>query len=85
MQTVERTVGAYEAKTKLPQLLEEVAKGKTITITKHGIAVAMLVPYAKAKRPDPKEAVEALRKWQAEHRLSLGGLTIRELIEEGRR
>jgi len=85
METVERTVGAYEAKTKLPQLLEEVAKGEKIVITKHGVPVAMLVPYIKTKRPDPQEAVEALRKWQAEHRLSLGGLTIRELIEEGRR
>lgn len=37
-----KTVGAYEAKTHLPQLLESVAKGEQITITKHGIPVATL-------------------------------------------
>ena len=31
------TVGAYEAKTHLPKLLERVLKGERITITKHGI------------------------------------------------
>ena len=31
-----RTVGAYEAKTHLPRLLDEVEKGERITITKHG-------------------------------------------------
>lgn len=38
------TVGAYEAKTHLLQLLERVAKGEKITITKHGIPVATLQP-----------------------------------------
>ena len=39
-----RQVGAYEAKTHLPRLLDEVAAGATITITKHGVPVALLVP-----------------------------------------
>ena len=37
-------VGAYEAKTHLPALLDQVAKGEQITITKHGVPVAQLVP-----------------------------------------
>jgi len=41
-----RSIGAYEAKTHLPRLLDEVAKGERITITKHGHPVAMLVPPA---------------------------------------
>ena len=36
------TVGAYEAKTHLPKLLERVLKGERITITKHGVPVAVL-------------------------------------------
>jgi prevent-host-death family protein len=38
------TIGAFEAKTHLPSLLERVAKGEKITITKHGKPVALLVP-----------------------------------------
>ena len=38
------TVGSYEAKTHLPQLLERVEHGETITITRHGKPVARLVP-----------------------------------------
>ena len=45
-----RTVGSYEAKTHLPALLGRVAKGETITITKHGKPVAKLVPYTEPER-----------------------------------
>lgn len=38
------TVGAYEAKTHLPRLLSEVAKGEVVTITRHGAPVARIVP-----------------------------------------
>ena len=43
-----RSIGAYEAKTHLPRLLDEVAKGERITITKHGVPVAILVPPGSA-------------------------------------
>ena len=39
------TVGAYEAKTHLPKLLERVRKGDRITITKHGVPIAVLQPF----------------------------------------
>ena len=77
------TVGAYEAKTHLPRLLEEVAAGLTITITKHGRPVARLVPPVTNVRPEPGQVVEALR--QARQGIRLKGLSLRELIEEGRR
>ncbi|HLF09527.1 MAG TPA: type II toxin-antitoxin system prevent-host-death family antitoxin [Dehalococcoidia bacterium] len=80
-----RTVGAYEAKTKLPQLLDEVAMGNTVTITKHGVPVAQLVPYPKKKLRDLKKVIEEFEEWQAQQNITLGGITIRELIEEGRR
>ena len=77
------TVGAYEAKTHLPQLLEEVAAGLTITITKHGRPVARLVPPITNERPEPERVVAALR--QARQGIRLEGLSLRGLIEEGRR
>jgi prevent-host-death family protein len=77
------TVGAYEAKTNLPRLLEEAAAGLTITITKHGRPVARLVPPVANERPEPDQVVASLR--QARQGIRLKGLSLRELIEEGRR
>ena len=37
-------IGAYEAKTHLPRLLDRVARGESLTITRHGKPVARLVP-----------------------------------------
>ena len=45
-----KTVGVYEAKTHLPRLLEEVRSGERITITKHGVPIALLIP-AESGRP----------------------------------
>jgi len=78
-----RTVGAYEAKTHLPRLLDEVARGETITITKHGVPVAVLAPVPEARRRNVHEVIAALREFR--RGITLGGLSIREMIEEGRR
>ena len=83
---MESSVGSYEAKTHLPRLLERVAQGERITITKHGVPVAMLVPAPAADKPDVQAAVEAMKRFRDERGPTLGeGLTIREMIEEGRR
>lgn len=76
-------VGAYEAKTRLPQLLDRVAKGERITITKHGVPVAMLVPPAEGRTLPVTEAIAALRAFRRGRRLR--GLKLRALIGEGRR
>ncbi|MEO5940902.1 MAG: type II toxin-antitoxin system prevent-host-death family antitoxin [Candidatus Limnocylindrales bacterium] len=78
-----RTIGAYEAKTHLPRLLDEVAKGERITITKHGQPVALLVPPGSAVVADPEGLMRRMREFRKGH--SLRGLSIRELIDEGRR
>jgi prevent-host-death family protein len=78
-----KTVGAYEAKTHLPRLLEEVRRGETITITKHGMPVARLVPPAEAGDERRAAAVDALLEFR--HGNTLGGISIRELMDEGRR
>ncbi len=80
------TVGSYEAKTHLPQLLERVEHGETITITRHGKPVARLVPaVASTSRPDVADAIAAMIQFQEEEGPTLGGkITIRDLIDEGR-
>jgi prevent-host-death family protein len=77
------TVGAYEAKTHLPKLLERVLKGERITITKHGVPVAVLQPPDSSKKVDVGSVVAELRKFRDKQRL--GGTSIRNMIEEGRR
>jgi prevent-host-death family protein len=77
------TIGAYEAKTHLPQLLERVSRGDRITITKHGVPVAVLQPYDPDKRIDVAAVIAELRAFRAQNRL--GDLTIRDMIAEGRR
>ncbi len=76
------TVGVYEAKTHLAQLLERVAKGERITITKHGVPVAILLPADSSKRIPVRECIAQLKEFRKGRRLD--GLSIREMIEEGR-
>ena len=78
-----KTIGAYEAKTHLPRLLDEVAKGERITITKHGRPVAVLVPPAAVRDVDVEALMSRMREFRKAHPLK--GVTIRELIDEGRR
>ncbi len=63
------TVGAYEAKTHLPKLLERVLKGERITITKHGVPVAVLQPPDPAKKVDTRSVIVELKKFRALVRL----------------
>jgi prevent-host-death family protein len=78
-----KTVGAFEAKTHLNELLRQVSQGETIRITRRGIPVAKLVPADDEERKDLKQLVREIR--EIRKGASLGGLTIRELINEGRR
>ena len=78
-------VGSFDAKTHLAQLLERVAKGEEFTITKHGKPVARLVPVAGAKpRPDVRQVIEELKAFSKANTLGKD-ITIRDLIEDGRR
>lgn len=81
------TVGSFEAKTHLPALLERVSRGEQIVITKHGKAVAMLVPPGHANAGnDVERTVKDMLAWRDKQGPTLGPkLTIRQLIEEGRR
>jgi prevent-host-death family protein len=82
---MESLVGSYEAKTHLPSLLERVARGERFTITKHGKPVARLVPVEAEATTDVRQVVERMRAFR-ENGPRLGGdLSVRDLVEEGRR
>ncbi len=49
-------VGAYEAKTHLPRLLDRVARGESLIITRHGRPVAQLTPVATERELAQKAA-----------------------------
>ena len=84
MRKNQNTVGAYQAKTHLSELLEKVATGEEITITKHGAPVARLVPvHEESSTEDRAAAIRRIQELAAG--LSLGGLKIKDLISEGRR
>jgi prevent-host-death family protein len=80
-----RTVGAYEAKTHFGELLTEVQNGETIVVTRHGVPVARLVP-AHHDFEAAAAAIAEYRRFRRENNITLGeGVTIRDLIEDGRR
>ena len=70
------TIGSYEAKTHLAQLLSQVERGESFTITRHGRPVARLVPVNAEDRRNARESVERLLK----RRQKLKGAPIDELI-----
>ncbi|MBK5307558.1 MAG: type II toxin-antitoxin system prevent-host-death family antitoxin [Frankiaceae bacterium] len=76
------SVGAYEAKTHLPRLLDQVEQGTSIVITKHGRAVARLVPVG-PRAADAATVIADIR--TAREGASRGDLTVRDMIDEGRR
>lgn len=77
-----RTVGLFEAKQKLSELVERASTGEQIGITRRGKLAAMIVPVRPQKNLDEVWAdIEGIRKRVDRSKFS----TIKELIEEGRR
>lgn len=82
------TVGSFEAKTKLAELLDKVEAGETVTITRRGKAVARLVPAAadESERARRRALIEDIkRKRVGWDRGAKPGSTISDLIKAGRR
>lgn len=78
-------IGAYEAKTRLPELLREVRAGRRFTITNRGQAIADLVPSAVGTAVDAATAIDRFRAFMSEHPLpARSRVDVRALIEEGR-
>ena len=78
------TIGSFEAKTHLAALLDRVAKGEKITITRHGIPAAVLCPVVETEvKLSHKEIVEGMR--ELRKRVKPGKMSVREMVNEGRR
>ena len=79
-----REIQASEAKTHLPRLLDEVERGETLIITRHGRAIARLVPEADEKREDIRRAIAEMK----ELAKGSGTISVEEILsarDEGRR
>jgi prevent-host-death family protein len=77
------TVGAFEAKTKFSALLDKVEAGEEVVITRHGKPVARLMKETALDGDKRQETVEA---FILRHKgSSLGGLSWKELRNEGRK
>jgi prevent-host-death family protein len=76
-------IGISEAKTHFSALLDRVAKGETITITRRGIPAAMLVRVSASQRKlSHLEIVEGMR--DLRRRVKTAKMSVREMIHAGR-
>ena len=76
-------VGVYEAKTNLPRLLNRVAKGARITIVRHGVPVAVLVPADDGRTRPLADVIADVRAFGKGRRLR--GISVRDAVALGRR
>ena len=80
------TMGFYEARTHLSELLDQVAKGNKVLITRRGKPAALLGPPPKEDQHDVRLVVKEMLAFRDSEGPTLGDqVTIRELIDEGRR
>ena len=78
------SISFYEARTHLSQLLDQVARGKKVLITRHGKPAAVLVPPPTEETKDVRQVIAAMKVLRRGNILG-EGLSIGDLIEEGRR
>ena len=83
MKSTDVALGAFEAKNKFSELLEQVGQGVEFTITKHARPVARLVPAVSLVKGRRKKAATELRALR--DRYSLKGVSVRALIDDGLR
>ena len=78
-----KEIGAFEAKNRLGTLLDWVEQGEEVVIMRRGKPVARLVPTRPGvDRADAHEAARRIR--EMSRGVSLSGVRIRDLIDEGR-
>lgn len=77
-----KTVGAFEAKTHLSELLDQVQAGEEITITRHGSPAAVLMPVQMAARLSHSEIIAGLRSLRKQIRPD--SLSVRDMVRAGR-
>lgn len=81
-------ITAFEAKTRFGELLERVAKGEEVIITRHDKPVARLVPEGAQRVDDVRRAVTGLQELQQQirkrSRAKVSDRDVRSAIDEGR-
>lgn len=78
-----KEVGAFEAKSRLGQLLDRVEAGEEVVITRRGKVVARMVPPGMAfDRECGRRAAQRIREMRKG--VTLGGLALKDLVSEGR-
>lgn len=77
------TIGAFEAKTRLSELLREVGAGRSFTITVRGAPVARLTPCVPEGGDEARQALARVREGRARYKVSAA--EIRAWRDEGRR
>ena len=78
------TVGSFEAKTHLAALLDRVARGEQIAITRHGVPAALLCPVPESEPTlSHQQIVQGMR--ELRKRVKAGEQSVQEMIQEGRR
>ena len=78
-----RSIGTYELKSNLSEVLDAVEHGQTVIVTRHGKPIARILPSDVAEREEVSQAVSSLLAFPRT-RLP-DGVTIRNLIEQRRR
>jgi prevent-host-death family protein len=78
------TIGFYEARTRFSELLDQVARGKKILITRRGKPAALLSPPPKEAEKDVRQVLQEMKALRQGNVLG-PDVSIRDLIEEGRR
>jgi prevent-host-death family protein len=79
-----QTIQASEAKTRFLSLLDEVEKGETIIVTRHGKRIARIQPERDFDAEQARQAFERMRGL----RKQIGSMTVEEILaarDEGRR
>jgi prevent-host-death family protein len=79
------TMSFYEARTHLSELFDRVAQGSTVLITRHGRPAAMLVPAPPEEKKHVRQVIDEFKAYSKRQGRTLGNLSAREMIEEGRR
>ena len=79
------TIRTFEAKTRLSELLDRVAKGERIMITKGGKPVAMLVPRELDTQRDSARIGKEMLEYRDQTKRTFRGATFRKVAHEGHR
>ncbi len=75
-----REIQASQAKARLSQLLDEVERGETIVITRHGRAIARIIPEAQRRQQEIKEALDSIKALGQEIGREHGPVSIEEIV-----